>query len=112
MVYRDAANLYYDNPQAYRAYIAQHSIGGRDAWSWDSEDNLLRYRSQRKDAQRAGIRANTALACAVVNRLLSMMHAARIPTHASTSPRSWNFEVIPAPGDDALAYRMGVRASF
>ena len=112
VVYRDAANLYYDDPAAYREYIAQHSIGGRDAWSWDSDASLLRYRAQRKSAQRAGIRANTALACAVVNRLLSMAHAARVPTQAGTAPRSWNIEVLPAPGNDALAYRLGVRASF
>ena len=112
VVYREAANLYYSDPAAYRAYIAQHSIGGTDAWSWDSDGSLLRYRAQRKDAQRAAIRANTALACAVVNRLLSMIHAARVPAHPAAAPRSWNFEVTPAPDGDALACRMGVRASF
>ncbi len=110
VVFRDAANLYYSDPVAYRQYIATHSIGGRDAWSWDSESSLLRYREQRKDAQRAAIRANTALACAVVNRLLSMVHAARIPTHAPA--HSWNFELTPGDGSDALACRMGVRARF
>jgi hypothetical protein len=112
VVFREAANLYYNDPVAYRQYIAEHSIGGANTWSWDSDESLLRYRAQRKDAQRAGIRANTVLACAVVNRLLSMVHAARIPTHAPAAPRSWNFEVTPAPGNDALAYRMGVRARF
>src|SRR5262245_24984207 len=36
VVYRDAANLYYDDPVKYRDYIAKHSIGGSDAWAWDS----------------------------------------------------------------------------
>ncbi len=111
VVYRDAANLYYDDPVAYRAYIAGHLVAEADMWSWNSDESLLRYRAQRKDAQRASIRANTALACAVVNRLLSMVHAARIKT-PDAPPRSWNFEVTPAPSEDAFAYRMGVRARF
>ena len=110
VVYREAANLYYDDPEAYRQYIAEHSVGGTDSWSWDSEEALLRYRGQRKDAQRAGIRANTALACAVVNRILSLVHAARLPTGAQ--PRSWNLEVTPGAPNDALAYRVGVRTRF
>ena len=112
VVYREAANLYYNDPPAYRKYIAEHSVGGRDSWSWDGVASLLHYRAQRKDAQRAAIRANTALACAVVNRLLSMAHAARIKTHATATPRSWNLEVTPAPGDDAFAYTLGLRAHF
>lgn len=111
VVYRDAANLYYDDPVAYREYIAGHLVDEADQWSWNSDESLIRYRSQRKDAQRASIRANTALACAVVNRLLSMVHAARIKT-ADVPARSWNFEVTPAPSEDAFAYRMGVRARF
>jgi hypothetical protein len=110
VVYREAANLHYDDPDAYRQYIAEHSVGGADSWSWDSEEAFLRYRAQRKDAQRAGIRANTALACAVVNRLLSLVHAARLPTGAQ--PRSWNLEVSPGVSNDALAYRVGVRTRF
>lgn len=111
VVYREAANLYYDDPVAYRAYIAGHLVVPADQWSWNSDESLIRYRAQRKDAQRASIRANTALACAVVNRLLSMVHAARIKT-ADVPARSWNFEVTPAPSEDAFAYRMGVRARF
>ena len=111
VVYRDAANLHYDDPVAYREYIAGHLVDPADQWSWNSDENLIRYRAQRKDAQRASIRANTALACAVVNRLLSMVHAARIKT-SDVPARSWNFEVTPAPSQDAFAYRMGVRARF
>ena len=108
VVYREAASLYYDDPVAYRQYIATHSVGGADAWSWDSEAGLLRYRAQRRDAQRAGIRANTALACAVVNRLLSVVHAARIPT----ASRSWNLEIAPGPDHDVLTCRVAVRTRF
>ena len=110
VVFREAANLYYDDPVAYRAYIADHVVQAGDVWSWNSEENLVRYRSQRQDSQRATVRANTALACAVVNRLLSMVHAARIKPDAP--PQSWDFEITPAPGNDAFAYRMGVRARF
>src|SRR5262245_62113009 len=62
VVRRDAANLYYGDPAAYEAYVAEHSLRGADSWSWSGEDQFNRYRSQRQDTQRAGLRANTALA--------------------------------------------------
>jgi hypothetical protein len=116
VVTRDAANLYYDEPDRYRDYIATHSLGGANHWSWQDEGSFLRYRAQRKDAQRAGLRANTALALAVGNRILSVLHTARIAGRkaapAAATPRTWNFEVRPAGGDDPTAYRFGLRASF
>src|SRR5688572_7701425 len=33
VVYRDAANLHYDDPEAYRAYIRDHEITGQDSWA-------------------------------------------------------------------------------
>ena len=112
VVYRDAANLWYDKPEQYWAYIAEHSLKGRDAWSWRSDEDLLRYRAQRKDTQRASQRANIAVAAAVVNRFLSAVHAARLAGRQDVTGRSWNLEVAPAGGEDAMAFRCGVRARF
>jgi hypothetical protein len=112
VVFRDAANLYYNDPVLYRAYIAEHSITGADAWSWGSVEDLMHYRSMRKDEQRAGLRANTALALAVANRLVSMVHAARIAGRPSGPPHAWNLECVPTGGDDPTAYRLQVRARF
>src|SRR5207302_1405054 len=75
VVYRDAANLYYDDPPAYRAYIAEHELKGADTWSWSSLGAILDYRGQRKSMQRAALRANAALAAAVLNRLICTLHA-------------------------------------
>ena len=112
VVYRDAANLYYDDPVQYRAYIAEHELKGADTWHWASLDDLLQYRSQRKDSQRAQQRANTAMAMAIVNRFVSALHAARVAGRPSTGHRSWNFEAAPATDGDDLALRCGVRARF
>jgi hypothetical protein len=118
VVARDAANLYLDpdHPDyaGYHAYIDAHSLKGADTWNWDSVDHILRYRGQRKDAQRAALRANTALAFAVVNRLISAVHASRLHSMdtKAADARSWNLEVAPAPGDDAMAFRVGVRTRF
>ena len=77
VVFRDAANLFYDpkssiylDPEGYRRYIAEHELRGSDSWSWDGEGSLLRYRGQRKDAQRASLRANTALALAIIEAVV------------------------------------------
>ena len=112
VVYRDAANLYYDDPARYRAYIAEHELKGADTWRWASIDDLLRYRAQRKDSQRAAQRANTTVALAVANRFLSALHAARLAGRTSAEPRSWNFEVVPAGDGEDLALRCGVRTRF
>lgn len=113
VVMRDAANLYYNNPTAYRDYIAKNSLSGGNAWEWQDEASFLRYGSQRKDSQRAALRANTALALAIANRLLSILHVARIAgTRPAPGAHTWNFEVVPAGGQDPTAFRCGVRTSF
>ncbi len=115
VVYRDAANLFYDDhgllvdPAGYAAYVAEHSLKAADHWEWPSDENLLRYRGQRKDTQRAELRANAALAMAVINRLLSAVHAARMGT--SDADHSWKLESLPDE-QDPTAFRVGVRARF
>jgi hypothetical protein len=111
VVARDAANLYYDDPERYRAYIAEHELAGADAWAWDSEEHYLRYGDERKRTQRAALRANATLALAIANRLVSAIHAARYAGRPAPSPRGWNLECVPAP-NDPTAFHLGVRARF
>lgn len=114
VVARDAANQFYDDPVAYREYIAKHSIGGDLAWSWQDERSFNRYAAQRKDAHRASLRANTALACAIGNRILSVLHTARVAGRKSSAApaHAWNLEVTPVGGEDPTAYRFALRTSF
>lgn len=118
VVFRDAANLYYEDPVAYRSYIDEHSLGGADAWAWESEESLLRYRAQRRSVDRASLRANTALALAVINRILSAVHAARVSGQKTaarddgTPDRNWSIEISPFDSRGASALRVGVRTRF
>ena len=109
VVARDAANLHYDDPVAFQQYYDEHSLKGADAWAWTDEQSLLRYRGQRKDSQRAALRANAALAMAVVNRLLSGIHAARLGT--GPGAQSWELQTLPA-SNDPTALRVGVLRRF
>ena len=111
VVYRDAANLYYNDPVQYNRYIDEHKLGGANSWAWPDVESLLRYRGQRKDAQRAALRANTALAAAIVNRLLSAVHAARVSAQPAPS-HAWRLEVVPTDDGDVTALRVGVRRRF
>jgi hypothetical protein len=111
VVSRDAANLYYNDPVLYRQYIAEHSLSGADAWSWPDDGALLRYRAQRKDTQRARSRANTSLALAVVNRLVSTLDVARRHPSTPEASRTWDLETIPDEGDPT-AFRVGIRKRF
>jgi hypothetical protein len=117
VVFRDAANLYLADPakldyDGYHDYIAAHSLRGADTWNWDSGANAVRYRGQRKSSQRAALRANTALALALVNRLVSVLHVARLHQPTVDHPGTWNFEVTPDPGMEPMAFRVGVRTRF
>jgi hypothetical protein len=111
VVLRDAANLYYFEPEAYWAYYEEHKLKGADTWMW-SGDGRLRYLDQRRKAQRAAQRANTALAVAVMNRIVSALHAARAAGHSSPAARSWQFEVVPVACEDATAFQLRVHARF
>ena len=111
VVRRDAANLYYGDPVAYNAYIAEHEIRGAGAWTWASEDDLVRYRTERQAAQRASKHAQDALAMAVINRLLSVVHVARSHAPPATDRTSWRVECVPV-GPDPTAFRLALRADF
>lgn len=110
VVRRDAASLYYGDPAGYDAYVAAHEIKGADAWAWQSDDDLLRYRDERQAAQRSTKHAQDALAAALINRLVSVVLAAR--SHPRPADQaSWRIEYSPVPGD-LTAYRLAVRADF
>lgn len=118
VVTRIAANIFLrdiDNPDlaGYRDYIEKHSLRGADAWGWADFESFRRFGAQRKDAQRAALRSNTALGLAIANRLLSALHAARLAGQTRPpEPRSWQFELRPGPLDDPTAVRAGLRATF
>lgn len=117
VVARDAANIYLSDPQhpdyaGYRAYIETHSLRGTDTWNWTSREAQERYRGERKYAQRAAQRANTALAVAVANRIVSALHAARVAKRLEAGSRSWRFEVVPAASPDPTALLFRVRTQF
>jgi len=117
VVTRDAANLYLSDPNhqdlaSYRAYIEQHSLKGDMSWQWSDEGSFDRYGSQRKSAQKAGLRSNTALALAVANRLVSSLHAARAAgrMHAG-APQGWRLDLDPDPTSPG-AFRAALSTNF
>lgn len=100
VVSRDAANQYLsdpDNPDmvGYRAYIEAHSLKGDQSWRWVDQQSFLKYGDQRQFAQKAGLRANTALGLAIANRLVSALHAARLAGRSHEKPQSWRLELEP-----------------
>ena len=112
VVYRDAANLYYDNPAAYRAYIAAHQIQGAGAWTWADPVSYQRYRDQRQSSQRAGLRANAALACALANRLLSAVHAAGSSGRLEQGGHGTGLRLEPDLAHGPAAVRLELRTHF
>ena len=117
VVTRDAANIYLADPDhqdlaGYRAYIEQHSLKGDMAWQWSDESAFDRYSSQRKSAQKAGLRSNTALALAVANRLVSALHAARAAGRMHTgAPQGWRLDLDPDPTRPG-AFRAALSTNF
>lgn len=100
VVSRDAANQFLSDPDnidmvGYRAYIEEHSLKGDQSWRWSDQQSFLKYGDQRQFAQKAGLRANTALGLAIANRLVSALHAARLAGRTHEKPQSWRLEVEP-----------------
>jgi hypothetical protein len=115
VVARDAASLYLSDPAhldyaSYHAYIAAHQLQGADSWAWDGPASQQLYLGQRKNAERAALRANTALALALINRLVSVLHVTRLQGLEKSS--RLNLDVAPVPGTDPTAFRVGVRTRF
>jgi len=110
VVYRDAANLYYDDPEAYNAYIAKNSVSGEGGWRWASPESFERYQEQRKEVSHASQNANLVLAVAIANRLLSALHAARIAGHTPPA-QGLHFDIAPDPADPSR-YAFALRTSF
>ena len=110
VVYRDAANQFYDDPVAYNEYIEKHSVSGEGGWRWTSPESFERYQEQRKEVTRASQNANVVLAVAIANRLLSALHAARIAGHPSPA-QGLRFDVAPDPADPSR-YAFALRTSF
>lgn len=108
VVYRDAANQAYDDPAAFNAWVDQYSLTGDDAWAWVSQQSYDDYRDEIKDSQRAGMRANTCLALAIANRLVSALHAARFA--GAMPPASTGVRLVPSFGVDRAA--LALRARF
>lgn len=111
VVYRDAENLFFDDRAARDAYIAAHEIKGADSWVWNTEDDFQRYRAERQATQRAAKHAQDALAVAVINRLLSVIHVSRSHPRPATDQTSWRVECAPV-GGDPTAFRLALRADF
>ena len=111
VVRRDAANLFFGDPAAYDAYIAAHEITAANAWSWGNIEDFLRYRAERQATQRASKHVQDALAAALVNRLLSVIHASRSHARPATEQTSWRLEVAPTGGETG-AFRLALRADF
>ena len=81
-------------------------------WQWSDEGSFDRYSSQRKSAQKAGLRSNTALALAVANRLVSALHAARAAGRMhSGEPQGWRLDLDPDPTQPG-AFRAALSTHF
>lgn len=111
VVYRDAANLYYDDPARYWSYIDANVLRGENTWTWQDPESFVRYQDQRKEAQRSENRANTALALAVANRLASALHASFLASRAGQQ-NAWRLELAPDPAAGPSAVRWGIRRDF
>jgi len=82
------ATYFYEDPAERAQYIASHTIGPEDAWSWTSFEAFERYRAERRSSEQAYQRVKYVLSFAVINRMVSAIAAAKQASSARARERA------------------------
>jgi len=97
--------LYPGDPAAQEAYIREHSIGGAQAWDWESDTRRREYTAIRIASETAYHRSVYAVGGLVAGRILSLMHAIWLTAGESEGAEG-------GAGDGAGAYRLILDPNF
>jgi len=77
---RDGRNyylIYKNDPDAYDEYVAANIYTGDETWEWQSEETWRHYQTLRKEKQDLEVYAKFAFGAMLVNRVISIVDAAR-----------------------------------
>lgn len=96
-VRRQARALFPDNPDRRDEFLADNGYFGDDAWEWESEEFLARYKEMRTSSLDAFRRSNLSLGLLVANRLISVLDTGIIASRRSRDQKdqatlSWNVD--------------------
>lgn len=97
--------LYPGDPAAQEEYIREHSIGGAQAWDWESDTRRREYTAIRIASETAYHRSVYAVGGLVAGRILSLMHAIWFTAGESEGAEE-------GAGDGADAYRLILDPNF
>ncbi|MCD4828558.1 MAG: hypothetical protein K8R90_03900 [Candidatus Cloacimonetes bacterium] len=79
-IIRDARNyflIYKNDPEAYEEYVSANIYSGDDAWQWQTHSKWYEFQTLRNEKQNLEIYAKFALGAALINRIVSIIDAAR-----------------------------------
>ena len=97
-VTQDARNyflIYLNDPEAYNEYISANIYTGEDTWQWQTQANWRQYQRLRNEKQDLEIYAKFALGAALVNRVISLIDAARTARNYNKGLLNGSLSVVP-----------------
>jgi hypothetical protein len=111
-VRREARDLYYPDIDAMNSYYDANSIGGAEAWRWESDRTFSRYNHLRDGSRSSYRRALYAGFFALALRVVSAVDAVRLARGNGQNPESgagaMSMKINHQPG----GFRISVKKSF
>lgn len=105
LVRRDARDLYDDDLAGRAAYFEANKVPADEAWEWESDAAMDRYRQKRNDSRSAYRRGRNILALAAANRLVAVVDFALL---SQKKGRSARVELIPGPTPNSAEFRFSL----
>jgi len=69
--------LVQNDPESYQQYLAENLYTGNETWDWQTEENRLQFKDMRNRRQKYIIYSNFAFSSLLINRLISVIDAAK-----------------------------------
>lgn len=98
MMARNYYLIYNYDPENYEAYLQANLYQGDETWSWQSPDHYQKYKSIRRERQKAVMYQNLALGVLLLNRAISVVDALFLTRDSGQTSVPVSFSVSPDHG--------------
>jgi len=106
---RDLYLIMNNDPVGYENYLSANLVPEEYTWNWKNSKNFKKYQDLRREKQDLEIYSNFAVAAVVINRVISMIDAARSTRKINLKMRNKSFGKLKIQPDWA---KVGMKVSY